>query len=363
MDSRWNRAWGMSCKLFLAGVLLIPATSWANAWNFTFQIQGLGDVTSNVESIEVDDLVVNNREMTTGADWDYRVSGPGDRSSGNGSPWADALTGALFEEAVKEGWRVSGPGDAHFGSITIRGKAGRGADGQTARALYEWWLDTSQGKNIRKRISVIALKPDGSEARSWNLLACSPTRWDPGEYSPSSRVTPPRPGDTFSMVLEYGGLEMDAAAPRGDEGDSTEAGKFKIEIAGASNSGRAGNDVDSAWETCSGGALQVYDSSHFNGLPFYVPTRGDKAVEVFRARSPLSGGRKALCEWITAASKGQPWKRTVTVKEILKDGSDGKTFSYFECYPTRYVFPAFSASGTGNLYEEVHIKPIRLDLG
>ncbi|MBM3944546.1 MAG: hypothetical protein FJ317_03535, partial [SAR202 cluster bacterium] len=75
-----------------------------------------------------------------------------------------------------------------------------------------------------------------------------------------------------------------------------------------------------------------------------------------------SGERKALMDWITATVQGKDWKRNLTVKEILKDGSAGKTFTYLDAFPTRYVFPVFSASGTGNLYEEVHIKPIRLDI-
>lgn len=125
----------------------------------------------------------------------------------------------------------------------------------------------------------------------------------------------------------------------------------------------AGNDVDSAWETCSGGSLniEIADSST-GGDQSHTTTPGHKYIDTLTLRGPLTSGRKALCQWITDTVKGQPWKRTVTVKEILKDGSDGKTFTYHDCYPTRYVFPAFSASGTGNLYEEVHIKPIRMDI-
>lgn len=120
------------------------------AGKFKIDIQGCATASANVESITMEDLVIDEREMTTGADWDYRVSGPG---------------------------------DAHFGSITIRARVGK-----SSTELYQWWLDCSQGKNIRKSISVIALKRDGTEARRWNALECFPTRWDPGEYSPSSNV-------------------------------------------------------------------------------------------------------------------------------------------------------------------------------
>ncbi|GIW72539.1 MAG: hypothetical protein KatS3mg102_2081 [Planctomycetota bacterium] len=124
-----------------------------------------------------------------------------------------------------------------------------------------------------------------------------------------------------------------------------------------------GSDPDSAWETCTGGSLniEVADAST-GGDQVHQTTPGHKYVDTLVLRGPLTSGRKALCQWITDTVKGQPWKRTVVIKEILKDGSDGKTYTYLDCFPTRYVFPAFSASGTGNLYEEVHIKPIRCEL-
>jgi hypothetical protein len=125
----------------------------------------------------------------------------------------------------------------------------------------------------------------------------------------------------------------------------------------------SGSDPDSAWETCSGGSLNIEIADSSVGTDqFHTTTPGHKFVDAVNLRGPLTSGRKALCEWITATLKGQPWKRNLVVKEILKDGTDGKTFTYLDCFPIRYVFPHFSASGTGNLYEEVEVKPIRLEL-
>jgi phage tail-like protein len=120
------------------------------AGKFKVDIEGCATASSNVESITVEDLSIDVREMTTGADWDYRVYGPG---------------------------------DAHYGSITVRARVGK-----NSKELYQWWLDTSRGQKIRKSISVICLKRDGSEARRFNCLECYPTRWDAGDYSPSSNV-------------------------------------------------------------------------------------------------------------------------------------------------------------------------------
>lgn len=120
------------------------------AGKFKIEIVGAPVASANVESITVEDLSIDERELTTGADWDYRVYGPG---------------------------------DAHFGSITIRSRVGK-----SSKELYQWWLDCSKGKNIRKNISVICLKRDGSEARRFNVFDAFPTRWDAGDYSPSSNV-------------------------------------------------------------------------------------------------------------------------------------------------------------------------------
>ena len=120
------------------------------AGKFKLEIEGCPVASANVESITMEDLNIDVREMTTGADWDYRVYGPG---------------------------------DAHYGSITIASRVGK-----DSKELYQWWLDCSRGQNVRKNISVICLKRDGSEARRFNALECFPTKWDSGDFSPSSTV-------------------------------------------------------------------------------------------------------------------------------------------------------------------------------
>lgn len=120
------------------------------AGKFKIDIQNCPVANANVESIQMEDLTIDTREMTTGADWDYRVYGPG---------------------------------DAHYGSITVRARVGK-----QSTELYKWWLDTSRGQNIRKSISVICLKRDGSESRRFNVFEAYPTRWDSADFSPTSNV-------------------------------------------------------------------------------------------------------------------------------------------------------------------------------
>jgi phage tail-like protein len=103
------------------------------------------------------------------------------------------------DERVDQGteYHAYGPGDAHFGSITIRTRVGK-----NSKELYQWWLDTSRGKKIRKSISVICLKRDGTEGRRFNCLECFPVRWDPGDYSPTSNVA------CESIVCKMGRVEL-----------------------------------------------------------------------------------------------------------------------------------------------------------
>ena len=120
------------------------------AHNFRVEIDGVALDPGAVQTVLVEPLAIDERELTTGADWDYRVYGPG---------------------------------DAHYGSITIRARVGK-----DSKALYEWFQEAATGNTRRKSISVIILTRDGKEARSFNYLDCFPTRWDPGDYSPSSNV-------------------------------------------------------------------------------------------------------------------------------------------------------------------------------
>jgi len=80
----------------------------------------------------------------------------------------------------------------------------------------------------------------------------------------------------------------------------------------------------------------------------------------------MTDGRKALCQWINDTVNGKQWKRTLTITELLTvDGGvkDGKQYIYYDCFPMGYNFPRLSVSNTtGNVREEVRIKPIRCEL-
>ncbi|MEE8519660.1 MAG: hypothetical protein V3S98_11095, partial [Dehalococcoidia bacterium] len=78
--------------------------------------------------------------------------------------------------------------------------------------------------------------------------------------------------------------------------------------------------------------------------------------------------RAAMLDWLTETlerdplSRDEPWRRTVTIRETLTDGSAGKTYEYFEAFPTKYVLPKLDVNGTGVLHEEFTFKVNRMEL-
>lgn len=139
---------------------------------------------------------------------------------------------------------------------------------------------------------------------------------------------------------------------------------FKVEI---SSPGAAG-EVDSAWETSTGGALNIEIADSSTGSDqaaaptFQTTAPGHKSIEEITLRGAMTDGRNALCDWINETLAGKDSRRTVTITEIPKDGSAGRKFIYHECFPVGYTFPRLDAGSSEPAMEEVRIKAIRLEL-
>jgi len=137
---------------------------------------------------------------------------------------------------------------------------------------------------------------------------------------------------------------------------------FKIEIDGA-----GGKEVDTAWEHVSGGALMIeHVETTIAGDKHHTHSPGHKAVEDIVLRGAMTEKRDQLCKWINETCQGKGWKRNLTITELHQvDGAvkEGKQYIYYDCFPVRYVFPHMSVTHTtGNVVEEVHVKPIRCEL-
>lgn len=134
------------------------------AGKFSVEIEGSPSASTRVVGVSIEDLVIDTYEMTTGADWDYRVYGPG---------------------------------DAHFGDMTLT--VARDRDSQE---IYQWWLDNSRGSTVRKTIKISVLKRDRSVARSYTFYDCFPVSYKSGNFSPTSNLA------TLEVVVTVGRVEF-----------------------------------------------------------------------------------------------------------------------------------------------------------
>jgi len=137
---------------------------------------------------------------------------------------------------------------------------------------------------------------------------------------------------------------------------------FRVEIDGA-----GGKEQDVAWEHVSGGALIIENVETTIGSDkFHTHSPGHKSVGEITLRGAVTDKRSALGQWINDTVNGKPWKRTLTITELISvDGNvkDGRQYTYFDCFPVGYVFPRMSVTHTtGNVHEEVRIKPVRCEL-
>lgn len=72
--------------------------------------------------------------------------------------------------------------------------------------------------------------------------------------------------------------------------------------------------------------------------------------------------RNGIGHQINEIIEGQNATSTLSVTEILAAGDDGRTLNYNDAFPTRYVFPQYSASENDNVTEEVHFKATTLTI-
>ncbi len=133
------------------------------AGKFRVDIDDAREASSLVQSLHIDDIVVDARETTRGADWDYRTFGPG---------------------------------TIHYGEMTITARLGPSSE------LYQWWYDASVGRLVPRNISVMLLKRDGTVGRQFDFFDCTPVRYSATEYSASGTVV------TETLTVQIGRVEF-----------------------------------------------------------------------------------------------------------------------------------------------------------
>jgi hypothetical protein len=71
-----------------------------------------------------------------------------------------------------------------------------------ADELNLWWQDTSQGKCVRKNITINLRRSDGTTGRSYQLYDCFPIQWSAVNFDTSSTV------QTETLTVKLGRIEF-----------------------------------------------------------------------------------------------------------------------------------------------------------
>jgi hypothetical protein len=124
------------------------------------------------------------------------------------------------------------------------------------------------------------------------------------------------------------------------------------------------DNADDAWESWRGGGEQTIKDCKPGKDTFKADTRAGDLV----LRGPVTSGRKDMLTWYQdMVTKSKTYRRMLTITELSDDGTgtvtEGKKYVYHDCFPCRYVFPRMSVTNTtGNVMEEVTIRPIRVEI-
>ena len=231
--------------------LLLPAVqkvSAADTTSLEFDIQFSGENLTDefMQSITVEDLVIDEREMTTGADWDYRLA-----------PGANGYNG-------------------HVTVLKIAAGGGGGAGG-----ILSWWLETCGGEQKSScPVTCVVTDPNGN---SQTLEASLEISWPDStpmasslEASPQGPVTSLDNGEVLvDFVIEGENLPEDGS------------GKFAIEIEGC---GVASASVVSV----SGGGSELTGTLRISSI---TPTKElDKSSPLLARLSYLDSSGQPLVE-------------------------------------------------------------------
>jgi len=278
-------------------------------------IPGCHTESQHIESVQIDDLIIGVRELSSPGDW---IS----IAPGKTAPQTITLRSRLPHTNFSSGWK-------------------------------RWWQDCSQASaSDRKRlcerdISVVFLKRSRAEGRRYDFERVVPVSWQAVEFYPGL----PYSVQTLVVQARSGDAALLADAPQLElvPGNASLTGVGNLGISVKIASSGTGSDPDSAWEKFTGGAMVIRGTRRKEVAPFVI-------------KGPLTSGRIALEDWMDNVLSGGPWKRQVVIKETLKNGSTGKTIMFHDAFPVRYVYPAWSTAGKGPLTEEIHIKATRAEV-
>lgn len=316
-------------KLFVAIAILFGCAAGAYATNFAVLLRGQDGRDTKVDgcqSVEIDDITWDYKEVKTN-EFPVEV--------------ADDLT-----LAKKLKYKTYQPGQPHYGNAKFTSACTLGG----SKELQAWFQEAARGgQGSIRDVSCLLYFEDGKPNRTFTLKDCFPV---------SFTACTPQADGTESVTLEVsiGGVQMDDL--------SNGRMRKRPEILYQAWDDAIQDYVSEAWDVWGGG--DEWSISTFVGTNrFRTNSPGHKSVGEITLRGKMTDGRKNLCTWINETVNGKPWKRALTITELLSvdGGVRDRKYNYHDCFPIRYVFPQMSvANTTGNTMEEVTVKPIRVEL-
>lgn len=120
---------------------------------------------------------------------------------------------------------------------------------------------------------------------------------------------------------------------------------FLVEIESAGG----GKEVDTAWESVSGGELIIEQTETTIGSDkFQANSPGHKTVGEITLRGAMTDKRTAICTWTNETVAGKPWRRTVGITPLHLDGGVGETLVFIDCVVTAYGHSPLSSPDPRN---------------
>ena len=249
---------------------------------------------------------------------------------------------ATLAKDRQQGYVLYRPGNHKPGKMTCSRDYGHTPEFQT---WSTWRWAVNDGKTDRRTVTVKLKADDGSVVKSWIFEECEPLQLDVSAD-----------GQTETLVCSIGSITLSAR-------ESSAPSISEVVVTKATDR----NGVVSPpilWDSWSGGEPALLNTWVFRGTQYHEDTLGGLLVEPLTLTGDVMDGRKAMYDWLNDAMNGQPWAQSLSLRESpslpVRGNSPGRTFTFYDCFPTRYVFPQLNARSSGHAGEKLEIAAERI---
>lgn len=261
---------------------------------------------------------------------------------------------ATLTKDRQQGYVLYRPGNHKPGKMTCSRDYGHTPEFQDWRT---WRQAVNDGKTDRRTVTVKLKSDDGSVVKSWIFGECEPVQLD---------VSADRQAETLTCSI--GSITLSAR-------ESKTPSVSEVVVTKANRNGIVSSPI--WWDSWSGGELELLNKWSFQGAQYHEDTPGGLLVEPLTLTGNVMDGRQAIYEWLNSALNGDPWIQSLTLRESPSLPPRGKpannrTFTFYDCFPTRYVFPILSTGkvvggihqvdGLSSESDRIEIKPIRVEM-